>query len=145
MKKSALAMICLASIAFSGPTLADRMPAGTMSMSKALTAIKAKGYSIVKKASYDDGMYTFEGISEEGKEEKIKMNAKTGEIVSPKETKDYMTALEIAKKVESEGYSKIFKIDTEWFKNKYEVKAFNQDGRKVKLNVNATTGEIKID
>ncbi len=147
MKKSAIAIICVGSLlGLSAPhLLAKEMPADMMQMSKVLSDLKSKGYSIVKKVEFEKGMYEIQAINGEGKSEKIKMNGKTGEIVKPKDNKEYMSALEIAKKVEEAGYHNIFKIETEWFGKKYEVKAYNKENKKVKLDVDAVSGKVMKD
>jgi hypothetical protein len=145
MNKSTLLAACVGAMMMIGAPLAmakDDMT-NMMPMSKALNGLKTKGFDVVKKIEFDDGMYEAKIMNALGKEIKVKMNAKTGEIEKPKEGLVWLSALDVAKKVEDAGYHSISKIDTEG--KEYEVKALNKDGKEAKLKVNAQTGEISVD
>lgn len=144
MIKSTLLAVCMGTVMFSAPMVMakDEMTSDMMPMSKVLNGLQTKGFDVVKKIEFDDGMYEAKILNALGKEIKLKMNAKTGEIEKPKEGLVWLTALEIAKKVESAGYHNISKIDTEG--KEYEVKALNKEGKETKLKVNAETGEISV-
>jgi len=145
MNKSTLLAACVGAMMMIGAPLAiakDDM-ANMLPMSKALSGLKTKGFEIVKKIELEDGMYEAKIINPLGKEMKVKMNAKTGEIEKPKEGLVWLSAFDVAKKVEDAGYTHISKIDTEG--KEYEVKALNKEGKETKLKVNAQTGEIAIN
>jgi hypothetical protein len=145
MNKSTMLAICLGTFMVIGSPLAmakNEMTSDMMPMSKALDTLKTKGFEVVKKIEFDDGMYEAKVLNSLGKEIKVKMNAKSGDIEKPKDGLVWITALEVAKKVEDAGYHNISKIDTEG--KEYEVKAINKDGKEAKLDVNAQTGEISV-
>lgn len=145
MNKTTLLAACVgAMVAFSAPlAIAKDDMTNMMPMSKALNGLKTKGFDVVKKIEFDDGMYEAKIMNALGKEIKVKMNAKTGEIEKPKEGLVWLSALDVAKKVEDAGYHSISKIDTEG--KEYEVKALTKEGKEAKLKVNAQTGEISVD
>ncbi len=122
MIKSTLLAVCMGAAMLSAPMVMakDEMTPDTMPMSKVLNGLQTKGFEVVKKIEFDDGMYEAKILNALGKEIKLKMNAKTGEIEKPKDGLVWLTALEIAKKVENAGYHNISKIDTEG--KEYEVK-----------------------
>lgn len=144
MIKSTLLAVCMGAAMFSAPVVMakDEVTKDMMPMSKVLNGLQTKGFDVVKKIEFDDGMYEAKILNAVGKEMKLKMNAKTGEIEKPKEGLVWLTALDIAKKVEDAGYNNISKIDAEG--KEYEVKAFNKEGKETKLKVNAETGEISV-
>lgn len=145
MNKSTLIAACVGTImAMSAPlVIAKDNMKDMMPMSKALDNLKTKGIEVVKKIEFDDGMYEAKTINAMGKEIKVKMNAKTGEIEKPNDGLTWLSALDIAKKVEEAGYRNISKIDME--DKGYEVKAMNKEGKETKLKVNGQTGEIALD
>ncbi len=144
MNKTTLLAACVgAMMAFGTPLMAKEDISNMMPMSKALNGLKTKGFDVVKKIEFDDGMYEAKIMTALGKEIKVKMNAKTGEIEKPKDGLVWLSALDVAKKVEDAGYHSISKIDTEG--KDYEVRALNKDGKQAKLKVNAQTGEIAAD
>lgn len=146
MKKQALIALCLGSLLAFSSSIAvakdDNIPDNAVKMSKALESLKTKGFNVVRKIEFDDDAYTASVINAEGKEVKIYVNSQTGEVSPPKESNDSLSALEVAKKVEQAGYQKIYKIDTQWFRDRYEVKAYDRNGKKVELDVDAKSGKI---
>ncbi len=144
MIKSTLLAVCMGAAMLSAPVVMakDEPTKDMMPMSKVLNGLQTKGFDVVKKIEFDDGVYEAKILNAVGKEMKLKMNAKTGEIEKPKEGLVWLTALDVAKKVEDAGYKNISKIDAEG--KEYEVKAFNKEGKETKLKVNAETGEISV-
>ncbi len=143
MKNTTLIAICMGTLLTVGAPLSmakDEMTSDMMPISKALTALKTKGYSVVKKIEFDDGIYEAKALNALGKEIKVKINAKTGEIEKDKDNVAWLSALDVAKKVEDAGYRNISKIDAEG--KEYEVKALNKEGKETKLLINAQSGEI---
>ncbi|MGE3319199.1 MAG: PepSY domain-containing protein [Candidatus Berkiella sp.] len=145
MNKSTLIAVCMGTMMAIGSPLATAKDNMTdmMPMSKALNNLKTKGFDVVKKIEFDDGMYEAKTMNAMGKEVKVKMNAKTGEIEKPKDGLVSMSALDVAKKVEDAGYRNISKIDVD--DKMYEVKATNKEGKETSLKVNPQTGEIMTD
>lgn len=115
-------------------------------MIQALEDLKSKGYLIIKEIKFDHktDLYTAKVVSGEGKNIKIRLNPKTGEMAKDENVVEGLPALEVAKKVTAAGYQNIYEIDTEFFGNNYEVKAW-KDGKTVELKVDAKTGEVVKD
>lgn len=145
MNKSTLLAACVGAVMMMGAPLvmAKEDLANMMPMSKALNGLKTKGFDVVKKIEFEDGMYEAKIMNSLGKEIKVKMNGKTGEIEKPKEGLVWLSALDVAKKVEEAGYTHISKIDAEG--KEFEVNALNKEGKETKLKVNGQTGEISVD
>lgn len=112
-------------------------------MIQALEDLKSKGYVIVKDIKFDKktDIYTAKVVSGEGKNIKIRLNPKTGDMAKDEDVVEGIPALEVAKRVAAAGYQNIYEINTEFFGNKYEVKAW-KDGKTVDLKVDAKTGEL---
>lgn len=115
-------------------------------MIQALEDLKSKGYLIVREIKFDksQGIYNAKAVSGEGKNIKIRLNPKTGEMGKDEDAVEGLPALEVAKKVTAAGYENIYEINTEFFGNKYEVKAW-KNGKTVDLKVDAKTGEVVTD
>ncbi|MDF3054263.1 MAG: hypothetical protein K0Q74_170 [Gammaproteobacteria bacterium] len=146
MKKQTIISIvggCL--LAFSTQiALAEDIPVSSAQMSSILQSLQAKGYNNVKKIKFTDGKYEARAVNAQGKIEKLDINAQTGAILDGKKpAKKMITALEVATKVEAAGYRSIYKLEAD--SGKYEVRALDKDGKKVELEIDATTGEIKKD
>ncbi|MCS5712206.1 PepSY domain-containing protein [Candidatus Berkiella aquae] len=145
MSRSTLIAVCMGALmtmSASSVFAKEAITSDMMPMSKALNSLQTKGFNVVKKIEFEDGVYEAKILNAVGKEIKVKMNAKTGEIEKPKEGLALLSALEIAKKVEDAGYRNISKIDTEG--KEYEVKALSKEGKETKLLVNAQSGEITV-
>lgn len=136
---SALTVCALgSSIAF-----ANEIPSNSMQMSRILENIKKDGVNIIKKIELDNGKYEAKAINNTGNEIELEINAQTGEILQPTKSEDMpkLSIFDAVTKVEAAGYKNIYKIEAN--KNKYEVKAYDKNNKKVSLDMDATTGIIK--
>ena len=113
----------------------------TISMTKALENLDAKGYKIIRNISLIDGYYTASSYNTEGRSVTVSVDVKTGAVTTSDKT--FFSALEISKKLEQQGYHDVYKMNLEGLRDQYEIKALNAQGKKVELRVNALTGEIK--
>lgn len=125
--------------------IANELPEGAVNMSKVLESLKSKGYNFIKEIKFDDGVYEVKAFNLDGNEVKIKIDPKTGNIIPEQKVTDRMTALDVSKRLEAMGYSKISEIEMSRDLNKYEIKALNKEGKKVKVDVDAKTGNISKD
>lgn len=132
-------LFCAAPVAIAVETAKDN----SGQMIQALEDLKSKGYLIVKEIKFDKNtdIYTAKAVSGEGKNIKIRLNPKTGEMAKDEDAVEGLPALEVAKKVVAAGYQNIYEINTEFFGNNYEVKAW-KDGKSVDLKVDAKTGDL---
>ena len=110
-----------------------------VAVSKILENLKAKGYVGLREVELDDNVYKADVVTAEGEALDVKVNATTGEVMSPKATPNHLSIVDVAKKVEEAGY-RITKIKAEG--EAYKVRALDKDGKKAALKVNAMTGEI---
>lgn len=149
MKNSTLISLCLGSIlAFTAPlTLAEEHKSQPGQMYKALTKLKDKGYVIIKKIEFDDdnGTYMATAVNAEGKNITLQVNPKTGTLAKEKGDITGLTAMEVAKKVQDQGYKNIYSINTEIFGDEFNVKALDDKGEKVSLKVDVKTGKVEKD
>lgn len=123
--------------------LADTaIPLNAAPLSSVLQNLSDKGFAAVRQIKYKDGIYKAEVINSQGKEIDIRINAQTG-VPSKLPAKNNLTMLDAVKKVEAAGYSHLYKVEAE--NGKYEVKALDEKGNKVKLEVDAMTGKVSKD
>ena len=110
-------------------------------MSEIIKRLETAGYRVYHKIVLDEDVYETKVINKQGDEVKVKINAKTGHLIEPKETKQlHLTLLTAAKKVEGEGYHAISEIKFDG--DGYKIKALDAKGNSVKLYINGKTGEI---
>lgn len=121
--------------------LADDIPTTSLPMSKILQDLQSKGYNAVRKVKFEHGSYEVEAMSKQGTKIKLNVNPQTGKITINPKTPNTLTMLSIVQKIEAAGYHNIYKVKSE--RGKYEVKALDKDNKKVELNVDAQSGEIK--
>lgn len=120
----------------------DSVPLNAMPLSHALQNLSDKGYAIVRQVEYKDGIYKVEVINVQGKQVDVRINAQTGRPFKLPEN-NTLTLLEAVKKVESSGYSHLYKVESE--DGKYEIKALDAKGNKIKLEVDAMNGKVSKD
>jgi uncharacterized membrane protein YkoI len=142
MKKQSIIIAMATSflLLFVAPIMAADNKVTLPPLSQILQSLQTQGYSIVRKIKFDDGIYKAEVINQQGKEVKIEVNAQTGKIIKPQGNKNRLTLLEATQKAEKEGYHNIYKIEAD--DDEYEVKALDKDGKKVELEIDATTGKV---
>ena len=122
--------------------LADDIPTTLLPMSTILQDLQSKGYDNIRKIKFEHDVYEVEAISKQGTKIKLSVNPQTGKIAnSPMMQKNSLSMRSIVQKVEAAGYHSIYKVKSE--DNKYEIKALDKNNKKVELNVDAQTGEIK--
>jgi len=118
-------------------------PKNEMKITAAIEKLQAKGYKNIRKIEFKDGYYEAKVMTADGYKAELRVNTKTGAIENPTKEVKSLGILEIIKKVQAAGYHDIYKISFD--EGKYEVAAIDQAGVDVKLDVNASTGEIKKD
>ena len=113
-------------------------------MVKVLDDLQSKGYIIVKKIEFkqENGAYEAKVLNAEGKNINIQINPTTGEMTKPKDEIEGLTAVQIAKKLQTAGYNNIYEINTEIMGNKYTIKVLDENGKKQSLKVDVKTGDI---
>lgn len=121
---------------------AEDIPKNLMPMTQVLQKLQSSGYNVVKKIEYNDDKYEATALNVVGEEVKLEVAPVTGEIMKPERDKTPTVSIfDAAQKVETAGYKNIYYMNVD--KDKYEVKAYNKEDKKVSLDVDAQTGAIK--
>lgn len=130
-------------LALSSPLLfaESKLPEDNMPMSKVLNKLKDNGFLIIKEIEFDDGVYKAKTVSAQGKDDKISFDPKTGELKSSDKHPGALSTLDIAVKLEGQGFTKIYKMDME-SGDKFQIKALDKNGKRTKLEVDGKTGNI---
>lgn len=113
-----------------------------VSMVVLLQNLKNSGYVLVKEVELDGNTYKVVARNSAGDKVKFKVDAQTGTIpadVAAKPEKR-LTMLEAVAKIKDSGYTYIQKVEFE--DGKYNVKAFDKDGKKIEFHINPMNGNI---
>jgi hypothetical protein len=123
-------------------TTAPAAPA--MSMTEVLSKLDAAGYNVIKEVELGrNGTYKVEAMNSKGQKVEFVVDPAKPMIEKQAQATKMLTASEVAKKVMDAGYTNITKIKFEG--SRYDVKAMDKQGKSVKMDVNAVTGEITKD
>jgi hypothetical protein len=142
IKIAALSMLTVFTLNSNVIFASETIPANTLPMSKILQNLQKEGYTVVKKIEYNDGKFEAKVINNAGKEAKLEIAPITGEITNLKdELAAKLSIFDAASKVEKAGYKNIYEIESS--KEKYEVKAYDKNNKKVSLDVDVNSGAIK--
>lgn len=109
-----------------------------------LQRLDQAGYQQIRTVEYKNGSYKVEAYGAQGQKIKFDIDAKSVAIPSfENNSKPYLTMLQIARKLQGAGYSRIDEIafDDDY----YEIITYDANGSRVKLEANSITGEISKD
>lgn len=109
-------------------------------MTTIINKLQASGYGIIRRIEYERGIYQAETINAQGMDVRLRINAKTGEVIKPDLNSVRISMLDAIQKVEAAGYKQIYKIKSE--ADRYKIKGIDHNGKKVDLKVDAKTGVI---
>ncbi len=147
MKRVATAIIIMMAMAFISSVHAEEnsetheVTANVVqSIAVILEKLQVAGYIAVKKIELENGEYRAVAVNAQGEKIKLRINVKTGEIISRKKNKPRLTMLEAARKAEQAGYSNIIKIESEG--DEYSIEARSNNGKKVSCDIDSNTGKI---
>jgi len=104
-----------------------------------LQRLNQAGYSKIHEIEYNGDSYEVEAFNAQCRKVKFRVNAQNMRI-PPLNTARQLTMLQAAQRVQAAGYNNIY--DVEFDDGRYEFKAYDENTRKVKLNVNPSTGRI---
>jgi uncharacterized membrane protein YkoI len=122
----------------------DQLPSNSVNLSTVVQNLQKAGYTGIHKIKFEHNVYQAIAINPEGRPVRVAVNPANGEVSKPsKQLQEQLTLLDAVKKVEGAGYTQITKIDLE--DNKFEVKATDKNGKKVDVEVDGQTGNIKED
>ncbi len=140
LQKLAMGIICSTLALSAGSVFADTPPDSSLKMSQILQKIQQEGYSIIKNIEFEGKRYEAKVIKHDGSDVKLELS-EGGDIIAPKNEERNFTMVEAVQKVEAAGYKNIYKISAS--KDKYEMKGYDKNNKKVSLDVDAKTGKIK--
>lgn len=109
-------------------------------LSTILQHLQSENYVVIRQIDLDGNIYKAYALSPQGNYTKLKINAQTGEIISPSSAAPTLSMLDVAQKVEGAGYTSISEIESS--SNTYVVKAVNPQGEAVTLKVDSHSGII---
>lgn len=141
MKKKILAIpLSIVFLAFSLPSVLANTPPSSLTMEDMLARLDQAGYRQIHQIKYKDGVYNVETYNDQGQEIELNIDPQNVVIPPKKGDKPVMTILQVARKVGSQGYTRIEEIQID--DGNYEVKAYDAKGSSVKLEVDPVTGRI---
>lgn len=146
MKKLAFFLYIFGLVLYAGSPIiwAEMIDQNLKPLSEVLQQLHKRGIVDIDHIELNKGVYKAVLIGTYGRRQIIYIDAKSEAIKAKyNENEERLTMLVIAKKVESAGYSHIYMIEARG--NEYEVKAFNNDGKKIGLLLDSINGEIKKD
>lgn len=135
-------LILLANFSFADTAAAiDQGVKIRLSLPKILQNLHMNGYDIVMAIELKQDEFVAEAVTLQGKKITVIINAYTGEITQPSNNSALSFSLEDAvKQVEGSGYHDAYSAAC--VGNKYNIFAYDQNDKKVKLRVDGETGEI---
>jgi len=110
------------------------------SIERMIKELKHKGYEFIHEIEMEKDKYEIKGVTDDGRNYKIKVNSKDGHIPELKRMK-VMTIEEMIKVLKADGYKEIYKIQLDK-KGHYKVTAMNKDNKKVNLTLDGATGAV---
>jgi uncharacterized membrane protein YkoI len=143
MKSYKIVLLCLYSFCVFIPSVlwAKESEAMNTSIITSIThTIEKEGYVGIRKIKFKHDLYYVEVFTKQGQRAKLRLDSKTYALLDPSQNKMSLTLLEITQKIESAGFTKIYLIESE--DEGYIVTASNKNRKKVRLFINAFTGDI---
>jgi uncharacterized membrane protein YkoI len=138
MKKIFTRITLLTSIFVASTAIAQIML--VQPLSNIMHTLKNEGYSAVQKIELVQDEYRIEALDKEGEPVSLRINSHSGEIISMNKTDAHMAMSEVIDKIESVGYTGVTLIEAK--NNHYNIIAVGPDGKKTKIRVDASTGEL---
>lgn len=118
-------------------------------MTQVLQNLQNSGYPSIYKIDLGDNMYEAKVVSKQGAQLTVEVDPKTGNVTSiDDKNPPQLSILYAAKKVEAAGYTHIYNIDLKKHamgNYYYQMSAYDSQGDKVDVEVNAITGIISKD
>jgi len=134
MKKIIFAIPAL----FAGATLAAADPVSDAA--DVTAALNKAGYADVRDVEKDDGLWEAEVRGADGRYHDIHVVAETGEVIDSQSDARILTAEEVIRLLQAEGYTDVRDLDLEDALWDAEVK--QADGTEVDLRINGFSGQV---
>jgi hypothetical protein len=109
-------------------------------VSTILHTLKTQGYAAVQKVELMNDEYRIAALDSDGHRVNLRINSHSGDVIALDKTDSHIAMLEVVEKIEAIGYTSITFIELK--DNHYSIIALGPNGKKAKLQVNATTGEV---
>jgi uncharacterized membrane protein YkoI len=103
--------------------------------------VQSAGYPLITNIELQDGMYKVKALDIQGTPIEVVVDPQKGTIIKPKEANQvHVTLLDAISLVQNKGYHGIYKVEAN--EGTYTVYALDNQGNKVTLKVDASTGSI---
>jgi len=98
-----------------------------------------QGYTKIHDLKFKDGMWRAEARSADGNRMDVRIDAKTGQIY-PEDRASQLSRQDVRATLATQGYTHVHDVDFE--DGIWKAKARNASGNKVKLKLDAKTGQV---
>lgn len=137
-------LVVASSLLVASAALAAPEAPSTLKLSTILEKLNQQGYSNIHDVEREHGILKIEGTNDEGVKYEIHIDPKSGDILKKQHhIKTRLSALDIAKKLEAQGYKQIDEI--EFDEGTYKVKALDKNQKEIELHIDPNTGKIEKD
>lgn len=137
---AALPLIMISAVAFADDDH-YQMPANTMPLSSIIQHVQTEGYKNINDIEWEHGVYEVKVFDQYGREFKLAVNPQTGAVLNKQTESPVSISMEqAAVAIEKAGYSKISELEIK--RHGYKAKAFDAQGNRVRLHVDAATGAV---
>ena len=109
-------------------------------VSTILHTLKTQGYAAVQKVELINDEYRIAALDSDGNRVNLRINSHSGDVIALDKTDSPIAMLEVVEKIEAIGYTSITFIELK--NNHYSIIALGPNGKKAKLQVNATSGQV---
>ena len=109
-------------------------------VSTILHTLKTQGYAAVQKVELINDEYRIAALDSDGNRVNLRINSHSGDVIALGKTDSHIAMLEVVEKIEAIGYTSITFIELK--DNHYSIIALGPNGKKAKLQVNATSGQV---
>ena len=113
--------------------------AGTMTAAEVRARLEAQGYTNVHDVEFEDGVWTADAHSADGKRVDVSVDPKTGKVYSDRQVAQ-LSREDIKARLAAAGYTKVH--DVEMDDGVWTAEATDPQGRKVELRLDPSTGEV---
>ena len=113
--------------------------AGTMTAADVRAKLESQGYTNVHDVEFEDGVWTADAHSADGKRVDVSVDPKTGKVYPDRQVAQ-LSGEDIKARLAAAGYTKVH--DVEMDGGVCTAEATDPQGRKVELRLDPTTGEV---
>ena len=109
-------------------------------LSTILHTLKTQGYTAVQKVTLTNSEYQITALDSDGNQVNMRINCHNGDMIALNKADSHIAMLDVVEKIAAIGYTSITFIELK--DNHYNITAVDPNGKKAKLKVNATSGQV---